>query len=196
MCGRYYYDAKTTDDIENELGLEPGLIDMETGDVVPGSSPIVITGKRNSDKLQVSHMKWGFAGKDSSLIINARVESVLDKPMFAESVRHRRCIMPATLFYEWDRDRNKNSFYNKDRSTIYLAGFYDLRDNVDSFVILTTAANDSMIRVHDRMPLMIGREDVGRWLGGGEEFAGMLKMEMPLLGSHSDYEQMSLFTDM
>uniref|UniRef100_UPI0025EEC65F SOS response-associated peptidase family protein n=1 Tax=Butyrivibrio sp. TaxID=28121 RepID=UPI0025EEC65F len=84
-------------------------------------------------------------------------------------------------------------FYKKDKKPIYLAGFYELSDNKDSFVILTTSANESMIRVHDRMPLMIDQSAVKDWLYDTDAAKEMLSMEMPLLESHQDYEQLSLF---
>ncbi len=59
-------------------------------------------------------------------------------------------------------------------------------------MILTTAANESMIRVHDRMPLMIDKSQVRTWLGDQAAAAEMLRMEMPLLRSHQEYEQLSL----
>ena len=138
-------------------------------------------------------MFWGIEGKDNKLIINARAESVLEKPMFSGDFEHRRCVMPAESFYEWDKDRNKVTFFRKDKSPIYLAGIYQLSQNRDSFTILTTAANASMIRVHDRMPLMIERDNVRDWLYDYEAAKGMLSIEMPLLESRQEYEQLSLF---
>ena len=101
--------------------------------------------------------------------------------------------MPAAGFYEWDKEKNKVTFFRKDKSPIYLAGFYQLSENHDSFVILTTAANESMIRVHDRMPLMIEKDKVRDWLYNNEAAKEMLSADMPLLDSSREYEQLSLF---
>ena len=195
MCGRYFFGDRTAYEIEREFGFETGSVVMEEGDVVPSASPIVLSGKRAGAgaDINISKMFWGLTGKDKKLIINARAESALDKPMFAGSVENRRCVMPAAGFYEWDRDKNKVTFYRKDRSPIYLAGFYQLSENKDSFVILTTAANESMIKVHDRMPLMIDRTQVRDWLNDAAAAKEMLNKEMPLLDSRQDYEQLSLF---
>ena len=167
MCGRYFFDAETALEVEDELGLDSGLLSVSSGDVTPAMSPAVITADRGSDgtSLKVSDMFWGVASKDKKLVINARAESALEKPMFSDSVERRRLVIPAAGFYEWDKDKNKVTFYKKDKSPIYLAGFYKLSDNKDSFVILTTAANESMIRVHDRMPLMIEKNAVKDWIG-------------------------------
>ena len=195
MCGRYFFDAKTALEVEDELGLDSGLLSVSSGDVTPAMSPAVITADRggDGDSLKVSDMFWGATGNDKKLVINARAESALEKPMFSDSVERRRLVIPAAGFYEWDKDKNKVSFYKKDKSPIYIAGFYQLSDNKDSFVILTTAANESMIRVHDRMPLMIEKNAVNDWLFDADAAKEMLHMKMPLLESHQEYEQMKLF---
>ena len=195
MCGRYFFDGETAKEIEDELELSPGLISAGAGDITPAMSPVVISADRDSSgaELRVSDMFWGVVGKDKKLVINARAESALEKPMFSDSVATRRLVIPAAGFYEWDKDKNKVTFYAKDKSPIYLAGFYQLSDNKDSFVILTTAANESMIRVHDRMPLMIEKSAVKDWIFDLDAAKEMLKMDMPLLESHQEYEQMKLF---
>ncbi len=158
------------------------------------------TDKRNTtdnnktfDTINVSEIFWGIKGKDKKLIINARAETVLEKTMFSESVLRRRCILPAAGFYEWDKEKNKVTFYRNDKSPIYLAGFYQLSENRDSFVVLTTAANESMIQVHDRMPLMIDKAEVKDWLWDSYAAKEMLGEKMPQLNSHMEYEQLSLF---
>lgn len=195
MCGRYFFDGEIAKEIEDELELSPGLITAGAGDITPAMSPVVISADRGggSSELRVSDMFWGVVGKDKKFVINARAESALEKPMFSDSVATRRLVIPATGFYEWDKEKNKVTFYKKDKSPIYLAGFYQLSDNKDSFVILTTAANDSMIRIHDRMPLMIEKSAVKDWIFDLDAAKEMLKMDMPLLESHQEYEQMKLF---
>jgi putative SOS response-associated peptidase YedK len=205
MCGRYFFDESTAGEIEDELKLERGSVAMMAGDVTPGMSPVVLTAPRigtgfgevagtvEMGPICVYNMFWGMTGRDKKLIINARSESASQKALFSDSVERRRCLMPAAGFYEWDKDKNKVTFFRKDRSPIYLAGFYTLSDNKESFVILTTAANESMIRVHDRMPLMIEKDDVKDWLNNGAAAKEMLTRQMPLLDSHRDYEQLSLF---
>lgn len=219
MCGRYFFDGETEKEIENDFGLSSGAVSMKAGDVTPSMSPLVLLGDKvnavsmkkvdvsmpmspmapHSDKtidsagIYVTSMFWGLAGTDSKLLINARAETALKKPMFSDSVQHRRCVIPAAGFYEWDRDKNKFIFYRKDRRPIYLAGFYQLSENRDSFVILTTAANESMIKVHDRMPLMIEKPQVYDWLYDNTAAKELLGAKMPLLDSRCDYEQLSLF---
>lgn len=197
MCGRYFYDGQTAKAVLKQLELNMDSIPMEAGDITPAMSPIVLSASKAGDGTEISvcNMFWGFTGKDNKLVINARAESVQDKSMFSDSFKNRRLVIPAAGFYEWDKDKNKVIFSREDKSPIYLAGVYSLSNNKDSFVILTTAANESMIKVHDRMPLMIEKQHVKDWLYDSKAAEEMLRENMPILDSHRDYEQLSLFSN-
>jgi putative SOS response-associated peptidase YedK len=193
MCGRYYYADKTAEDVEEELGLPEGVLTLPAGDVMPGTvASALIIGKEAKD-ITVASMHWGLVSKDKKLLINARVESVLNKPMFSESVQSRRCILPAGGFYEWSRDKTKYNFTKGDNSPLYLAGFYNMNENRDSFVILTTEANSSMEPVHDRMPVFIEGKNVRKYLSNRDAALDMIRDRMPELNRKSDYEQLNLF---
>ncbi|MCD8151234.1 MAG: SOS response-associated peptidase [Clostridiales bacterium] len=159
MCSRYYID----DDIINDIStLLPDIKCSEamasTRDIHPGDkAPIVRGGKTG---FSLVDMKWGYpqysGGK--GLLINARSETVLQKPTFSESVLYRRCVIPARRFYEWDDSRNKVSFSREGGTTLYMAGFFNLIQDELRFVILTTAANASVRPVHERMPLVLEKK--------------------------------------
>jgi putative SOS response-associated peptidase YedK len=194
MCGRYFFDGATAYEIEEELHLPKGMLSTRAGDITPGMvTPGIIRSKSGDVDIALSELFWGIASKDKKLIINARAESAADKSMFADSIRNRRCILPAAGFYEWDPDKTKFTFRRSDKKPMYLAGFYDLSDNKDSFVILTTAANASMRPVHDRMPVMIDKRNVREYLNDSFAAMDMIKKPMPELARSSDYEQLSLF---
>lgn len=194
MCGRYYFKDKTAHEIEEDLGLDMGSL-FPAGDITPGTSPVVFAAIKGdiAKEIRIANMFWGISGKDKKLVINARAETALEKPMFSEAIANRRIVIPAAGFYEWDKDKNKVTFSRKDERPIYLAGFYQLSENKDSFVILTTAANESMIKVHDRMPLMIEDKAVRDWLYDRNVAKELLGMKMPLLESKQEYQQMKLF---
>ena len=203
MCGRYFFGDRTADEVEKELGLRPGSVSPRLGDATPGMMlPGIVrsrssagnSGAQSSAGLtDVQDLFWGLKGSDGKLIINARAESAADKPMFSESIMRRRCLLPAAGFYEWDRDKTRFVFKRTDGKPMYLAGFYDLSANKDSFVILTTAANKSMEPVHDRMPVMIDAVNAQDYLTDAAAALDMLKEPMPELERSSDYEQLSLF---
>ena len=189
MCGRYYFGGKTGKVVAKAFDVAE--IATPAGDVTPGMSPMVI-GARGST-LSSSAMYWGLNNPRGGLIINARAETALQKPMFSAGVENRRLIIPAEKFYEWDGNRTKYTFRRTDSDIIYLAGFYDLSGNREAFVILTTVANDSMSPVHDRMPLMIEEKDVPDWLLEPGKTPEFLKMKMPLLSSEREDGQMNMF---
>jgi putative SOS response-associated peptidase YedK len=194
LCGRYFFSDKTAEEVEDELHLSRGTLATRKGDVTPGmTTPGIIWNKGADEDYTLKDLFWGITSRDKKLIINARAESAAEKTMFADSIRYRRCILPAAGFYEWDASKTKFIFKRGDEKPIYLAGFYDLSENRNSFVILTTAANSSMKPVHDRMPVMIDKGNVPDYLKDSNAAMEMLVEPMPELARSSDYEQLSLF---
>jgi putative SOS response-associated peptidase YedK len=129
-------------------------------------------------------MRWGLVpywAKDLSIgsrTINARLESAAEKPAFKCAWKGRRCLIPASGFYEWRAvpvpgkpKPAKQPFYitRKDGLPLTFAGLWERwKDGMVSCTILTTAAADGLHDLHDRMPVMLGREDFGSWFAGGE----------------------------
>ncbi|WP_029324510.1 SOS response-associated peptidase [Butyrivibrio sp. AE3004] len=194
MCGRYYYADKIARRVEEDLGIPLESFFSDKGDITPGmSATSIICGKANPHHYAISELFWGIYSRDKKLIINARAESAAQKPMFSDSFRLRRCILPADGFYEWNKEKTKFTFSRADGRPIYLAGVHDISMERDSFVILTTSANESMLPVHDRMPVMIDRKNVMDFLNDYSAAKGMINETMPELTRKSDYEQLSLF---
>ena len=204
MCGRYYVNdtfekevRKLLREINAELRAE-SISGIEafreaTGhDVYPGSRAIVLKADDGGGAIS-SEMTWGFLGQKKRLLINARAETALEKPTFSESLLHRRCIIPAIRFYEWDPDKVKVTFYLKNDAMLYFAGFYKRFEDGERFIILTTAANTSMERTHDRMPVILGKEEILPWLTDDAAINRYLKKDMPELLHEQDYEQERLF---
>ena len=169
MCCRYYYE-----DVERELRkllrdekitASLRLLSEKTADrdVFPSQPSLTI----HSDGcgLTMSEMMWGISNPYSSgLIINARAETVREKRLFADSIAARRCVIPASGFYEWDAYKARFRFTPPDEKILLLAGFYREEQGQARYTILTTEANDSMIGVHDRMPVLIGRNEIRPWI--------------------------------
>jgi putative SOS response-associated peptidase YedK len=107
-------------------------------------------------------------------MINARAETLGEKPSFKRLLFTRRCIVPATGFYEWAKDGKRKVpiyFRMKDGGLFGFAGLWDLWKSpdgpggqIESFTIITTAPNELIARVHDRMPAILKRDDETRWL--------------------------------
>ena len=102
---------------------------------------------------------WAKPGQFSSPLINARAETVWEKPSFRNLVRHQRVCVPINGFYEWRRERkNKTPFYiyPKERKAMFVAGLYqNSPDSHADVTLLTTAANTAMAPIHHRMPVII-----------------------------------------
>lgn len=193
MCGRYYVDDETAREIEKLVrNLDRKLQTEHTGDVFPSQSAMVITEK--TGHLTTERMQWGFPGFDKGkLLINARAESVLERPTFRDSVRHRRCIIPARGFYEWNKNKEKFFYERNDIPVLFMAGCYNRYEDRDRFVILTTAANPSVVPVHNRMPLVLDLEELEDWVFDDKATEYLLHKTPVLLKSHAEYEQMLLF---
>jgi len=197
MCGRYQFSAEQSDEIrqiiqevQDRLGSQAAKA-VPQGEIKPGCEmPVLIPLEGEAPMPEL--MVWGFRTA-KSLLINARAETALEKPIFAESARYRHCIVPSTGFYEWDGDRRKFRFTLPQSQTLYMAGIYDVRDGVPCYCILTTAANDSMREVHGRMPLVLEREQIVPWLYDLKATERFLKATPPLLERQSLDAQIGLW---
>ena len=135
-------------------------------------------------------MTWGFTNPvKKGLIINARAETAREKVTFADSVAKRRCVIPASGFYEWDPYKARYRFTSPEGGLLLLAGFYRREQGVPRFTILTTEANDSMIKVHDRMPVMISREEIRPWIGDDAKLPDFLSRKQVSLVCEQDSGQ-------
>ena len=197
MCGCFFWKKKKCKDIKKEIEIADISEDSSLdGDIRPGSTPLIITKKDElSDSIKTSlkskSMLWGIPTKDRKRIINARVESVLEKPLFYDGIRNNRCVIPALSFYEWNKDNIKVTFSKKDDSIIYLAGFFIIKNNTNYFVILTTEANNSVIDTHKRMPLFFEANKVNEWILESN-IKELLSLKMPELNNSQSCKQLCL----
>jgi putative SOS response-associated peptidase YedK len=125
---------------------------------------------------QYQAMKWGFAGFSGKPIINARSETALQKPMFQQAMLERRCLIPASGYYEWQKsgaEKTKYRFYLSG-GPMYFAGCYrqDKNSPLANFVILTRQAVGGVEAIHERMPVIISKRQVEAWLCEGLSAVG------------------------
>lgn len=193
MCCRYGISAQMTQELRRMAFLrEKGRIDDFSGDIHPSEAAPVI--RADGSDLVLEPMQWGLPLKGrGSLLINARAETVLTKKTFSEGVMRRRCLLPAALFYEWDRKKDKVTFTLPGENIFFMAGFYNFYGTQPRFIIITTQANSSMTPVHDRMPLILGRRDIAAWLRDDNSMGELLAKTPPELALSRQYEQMTLF---
>lgn len=192
MCSRYYIDPDMMEEISRVVQNIDGRIRLTQGDIRPTDVAPVIG--QSEYGLELSMCRWGYPmSKEKNLIINARVETVMDKPSFQNGILYHRLLIPADGFYEWNSQKEKSTFSRSDSSVLYMAGFCDWFKNERRFVILTTAANDSMKKTHDRMPLILEREQIADWFDNSK-MSALLYQTPALLNRQTEYEQQSLFS--
>ena len=204
MCGRYFWKDDAEDAfLEDFPDLAGEVLMLRAGDYTPGMSAMALAadtagtagsaGVAGAGRgIRAELLLWGFPGFDKGrLLINARAESVKDRPTFADSFAGRRCALPAAGFYEWDKKKEKVIFTLPDKPILYLAGIYRPYGAGNRFVVLTREANASMEPVHDRMPLILSGEEVLPWVSDVAKASDILTKELPMLKAERPYEQIS-----
>lgn len=192
MCGRYYVDEKTAKEIEKIVrNIDKKLNGVKMGEVQPSQNALVLIGKK--PELSAEVMQWGFPRLDKKgLIINARAESVKEKRTFKDCEMQRRCIVPAAHYFEWDREKTKTVLSRSDSGIVYMAGVYQYIQNVERVVILTTQANQSVAKIHDRMPLILDEKEIEGWVYDNE-LADYLLQKVPVqLKTYQEFTQQTL----
>lgn len=178
MCGRFTRSTDK-DDLQSRFGfINPRNIPLSTRyNISPTQNlPTVVI---NQDQRELTLMRWGLIpswAKDASIgykMINARGETVAQKPSFKRPFKDRRCLVLADGFYEWKRTDKKNKipyhFVLKSREPFAFAGLWDEWKSPEgepilSFSLITIGANELMGQIHDRMPVILHEEDEARWL--------------------------------
>lgn len=174
MCGRFSFV------MEDALILERFGLRVRTAiykaryNCAPAQNLAVIS---SEVPCELSFFRWGLIpswAKDAAVgnkLINARGETLAEKPSFRSAFRNRRCLVPATGFFEWKRDAGKTPYHIRMKSgdPFCFAGLWDKwiasdGEIVYSFTIVTTTPNELMAQIHDRMPVIIHREDEQRWI--------------------------------
>jgi len=164
MCGRYALHADP-DVIALQFGLDALPEFKPSYNVCPGTEVLAIRQRRKAAVL-----RWGAGNK----LINARAETLLERPAFRNAFLQYRCLVPASGFYEWQAVAGrKQPWYVSPRGEPLLAlgGIVLLWQGVRSVAIVTTAANSLMAKIHDRMPVLVAPGSYDAWLGAGDASA-------------------------
>ena len=177
MCGRFVLSPPADAIAEEFSALTGGLALKPRYNIAPMQDVVVVRVSGGQRVLAV--LRWGlipFWAKDpaiASKLINARSETAATKPSFREALKKRRCIVPATGFYEWKKEgTRKQPWYFQPSRPGALLGIAAMWERwkdpegnpVDTVCLLTTAANSVLSPVHDRMPVVLDDAGVKRWL--------------------------------
>ena len=121
------------------------------------------------------------------------METLWQRPMFAYSIQSRRCILPASQFYEWDADKHKTTFCAAEDGLMFMAVIYRNYGGTTHFFIITQPADEVRHPVHDRMPVRIPEALIDDWLYDGKHTHEILETATVPLVRHQDIEQISLW---
>ena len=178
MCGRYTLSTPTDllaeiFQFETAISLEPRF------NIAPSQAAAVVRYEAAAGDRTLDLLKWGlvpFWAKDPSIgnrMINARSETVADKPAFRTSFRKRRCLVLADGFYEWKKQTGPKQpffFHRADGLPFAMAGLWDrwtkgeTDESLETFTILTTSPNSEVAHVHQRMPVILDTQELAIWL--------------------------------
>lgn len=145
------------------------------------------------DRRQFQMLRWGLIpswAKDPAIgakLINARAETVAEKPSFRSAFRHRRCLIIADGFYEWQRQEGKKQpfyFRTSNGQPFAFAGLWEHWQNpdgeaIDSCTIITTEANEILQPIHDRMPVILNSKDYDLWLDTSQTTSQLIQLLQP-----------------
>jgi len=177
MCGRFILTSPGKD-LAEHFGLlsEPEI--SPRFNIAPTQEVATIKLAPDANGKRLAYLKWGlvpFWAKDTSIgssLINARCETLSQKPAFRAAFKRRRLLIPANGFYEWMKVKDRKQPYLiqlADRSLFAFAGLWDHWEGLENVVlesctIITTESNDLLRPIHDRMPVIISRNDYDSWL--------------------------------
>jgi putative SOS response-associated peptidase YedK len=189
MCGRYVLSS-TASSISKEFGLEQTLFSIQPSYNIAPSQPVIVIANEGVKK--VIQCRWGLIpswAKDPSIghkMINARSETVAEKPSFREAFKKHRCLIPSDGFFEWRKEKGGKVplfIHLKNGKPFGFAGLYSVwtspeGDQLSTCTILTTTANKLLEPIHDRMPVIIPKEKREVWLDPAQHDRDIL---LPLL---------------
>lgn len=190
MCGRYYSRAQKQRIAEAfQAGIPEHLDFMPSYNIAPQTFQPVVRISPETAEREIAPMRWGlipFWSKDAKIgysTINARAETVATGPAFREALKCRRCLVPASGFYEWQKlDAKTKQPYAiavEGEDPIAFAGLWERWTDkatgkaLETYTIITTDANELLNpehgpRLHDRMPVILAKKDYARWLALAE----------------------------
>jgi putative SOS response-associated peptidase YedK len=182
MCGRFALFAPGQD-IGGQFGVEINIEIAPRYNIAPTQPVAAVRLDDHSGERELTHFQWGLIpswAKDpkiGSRMINARSETVAEKPSFRAAFKRRRCLIPASGFYEWQKlgDRKQPTFVQGSEDQLLgLAGLWEIWHDADggvieSCTILTTQPNELIAPIHNRMPVIVAPEDYSMWLDPGQQ---------------------------
>lgn len=186
MCGRF--TLKTPEQVRLDRIKVFDLKDLVPRYNIAPSQDVLAVVQRDMER-EAIFVQWGlipFWSKEPKGFINARVETIEEKPAFSESFQRRRCLIVADGFYEWERNgkiSQPHYFQMKDQAPFAFAGIWDRwkteGTSITSCAIITTTANELLAQIHHRMPVIVPPELHDLWLNNDPRFGDVKDILVP-----------------
>lgn len=206
MCGRITVTVEPNE-IAEWLEVDPGRIFEPRYNIAPTQWAPVVRMRFDNHTREAVPLRWGLLPPwateiaTGNMMINARAETLYQKTSFRNAIQRKRCIVPVTGFYEWQREGKKRKAFlvrHPENRPFALAGLWEFNEAVpegpvETFTIITTSANKTMQQIHDRMPVILPDAELARWLNPNVDGAGVKDLLTPaaegvlVLNRVSDY---------
>ena len=171
MCGRFYIEEDTPEDLQRIIDAlnrrYNGNSPAKTKGEIRPTDIIPVVANSPSMAISAFAMKLGYTMPDGKPMFNARSETAATKPMFADGMKQRRCIIPSTLYLEWEKHGTqmiKHAIFPTGSDLIYMAGICRVEEKRAACSILTRKPADCIAHIHDRMPVILPKDAVRDWL--------------------------------
>jgi putative SOS response-associated peptidase YedK len=182
MCNRYQLTGKQGELVVKDYGSVELYLEQLRFNIAPTQlAPVVIV---ENGKLVRRDFQWGFKPAwAKGPVTNAQLETLNNKLTFKEAYAERRCLVPASGFYEWidfNNVRQPVLFTLADEKLFYFGGLWSTKEPPGHFVIITAAANQFVSPVHNRMPLIVSPADYDAWLTPGDAHKNVMPTDAEL----------------
>ena len=189
MCGRYQLDEDLRDAYLNEQVADAARLSerlnipmLRAGEIRPTDVAPVLAPSAVHRRIGAFPMQWGFTHPTKGMLVfNTRSETAAEKDLFCTSIDERRCLIPASRYFEWHKaetgKKERYAFAAEDQAPLYLAGLYvRAKDRFETpcFSILTRDAAPNIKDLHPRMPVLVPRERMEEWLSKDTDFTRMI----------------------
>ena len=172
MCGRFYIaEEDKAEELQRIIDLINRKYNGDSGIKTQGeirpTDTIATIANGQSMQQGVFAMRWGYTMPDGKPMFNARSETAAVKPLFSDGMKQRRCLIPATCYFEWEKrggEKIKHAIATQGSGMIYLAGIYRREGNQAACSILTREAAECVAHIHPRMPVILPAEAITDWL--------------------------------
>lgn len=191
MCGAFLIQENAIQSLSTVVSIPQWIQgNFKFGDIYPSQQTFVVDQNSQKGQLELKLYSFGYPylyQEKKKLIINARSETITQKPLFRRALQNHRAVVICSGFYEWDVYKQKVLF-DQDQPFFLAAIVID-----NYFVILTQEANECVNPVHSRMPIIFDQQQAKQWICDDSKIFDLIQYNNPFVNVHQAFQQISLF---